>query len=154
MRLDYGPEQHLGRTVQLPAIEGAEYPALVSDINEDGNEVAGIRLPYLTVPVATYTGWNLRHPDNGNPDLLIGITGGLAGWTLPFPATSVERERTGDPRPSITERYESRHDYVTKTREAAQALVDEGYMLEEDIDGVLEHAAERFDYYVEYGLGR
>ncbi|MCH8063212.1 MAG: hypothetical protein IH861_11985 [Chloroflexi bacterium] len=154
MRLDYGPEQHLGRTVQLPAIEGALYPALVSDVDEDGNELAGIRLPYLTVPVATYTGWNLRHPDNGNPDLLIGITGGLAGWTLPFPSTRVERERTGDPRRSITERYESRDDYLTKTRDAARALVDEGYMLEEDIDAVLEHAAERFDYYVEGGLGR
>ena len=154
MRLDYGTEQHLGRTVQLPAVQGAEYPALVSDVNEDGNEVAGIRLPYLTVPVATYTGWNLRHPDNGNPDLLIGITGGLAGWTLPFAATRVQREHNGDPRPSITERYESRDDYLTKTREAAQALVEEGYMLDEDIERVLEHAAERFDYYVENGLGR
>ncbi|MCH9010831.1 MAG: hypothetical protein IIC21_09420, partial [Chloroflexi bacterium] len=63
-------------------------------------------------------------------------------------------ERTGDPRRSITERYESRDDYLTKTRDAAKALVDEGYMLEEDIDVVLEHAAERFDYYVEGGLGR
>ena len=107
--------------MQLPAVQGAEYPALVSDVNEDGNEVAGIRLPYLTVPVATYTGWNLRHPDSGNPDLLIGITGGLAGWTLPFAATRVQREHDGDPRPSITERYESRDDYLTKTREAAQA---------------------------------
>ena len=93
MRLDYGPETHLGRTVKLPAEAGEEYPALVSDLDEDGNEIAGIRLPDLTVPLATYSGWNLRHPDVGNPGLIIGITGGLAGWTLPFARTTSLRKQ-------------------------------------------------------------
>jgi hypothetical protein len=78
-RLDYGPEAHLGCTTTLPAIPGESYPALVPQVDDDYNEIAGIRLPDLQVPVATYTGWNLRHPDIGNPDLFIGISGGLAG---------------------------------------------------------------------------
>ena len=106
MRLDYGPEAHLGRTTTLPAVRGEDYPALVSQVDGDSyNETAGIRLPDLTVPVATYTGWNQRHPDIGNPDLYIGITGGLAGWVLPLPATREDREASSDPRPSIEERY-------------------------------------------------
>ena len=148
MRLDYGPEAHLGRTTTLPAIQGGEYPALVSDINEDYNEVAGIRLPDLTVPVATYTGWNLRHPSIGNQDLVIGITGGLAGWTLPFPATRADRAAAGDPRLSTEERYSSRDEYLRRVREAAQSLVNEGFMLAEDIEEVVERAAWRYDYFL------
>jgi hypothetical protein len=145
LRLDYGPETHLGRTLQLPAIEGEAYPALVSAIDADGNEMAGIRLPDLTVPLATHTGWNLRHQEVGNPDLVIGITGGLAGWTLPFPATRADREATGDPRVSIAERYRSREEYVRRVRVAAQALVDQGYLLAEDLSWVEAGAARRYD---------
>jgi hypothetical protein len=107
LRLDYGPETHLGRTLTLPAMEGEPYPALVAAVDSDGNEIAGIRLPDLTVPLATHTGWNLRHAEVGNPDLVIGITGGLAGWSLPLTATRAAREVTGDPRLSIAERYVS-----------------------------------------------
>ena len=145
LRLDYGPETHLGRTLQLPAVEGEAYPALVSAVDTDGNEIAGIRLPDLTVPLATHTGWNLRHQEVGNPDLVIGITGGLAGWTLPFPATPVAREATGDPRVSIAERYLSREDYVRQVRGAAQTLVDRGYLLVEDVSWVEEGAVRRYD---------
>ncbi len=147
MRLDYGPETHLGRTTRLPAIQGEEYPALVSDIDGDGNEIAGIRLPDLAVPVATYTGWNLRHPDMGNPDLYIGVSGGLAGWTLPFPPTRAARETSGDPRLSIEERYGSRESYLSQVRQATQSLVDEGYMLAEDVEEVVERAGRRYDLF-------
>jgi hypothetical protein len=147
LRLDYGPEAHLGRTLTLPAIEGEAYPALVSAVNTDGNEVAGIRLPDLTVPVATHTGWNLRHPEVGNPHLVIGITGGLAGWTLPFPATRTDREAAADPRPAIDERYSSKADYLQRVRAAAQTLVQEGYLLAEDVSGVEEGAARRYDLF-------
>ena len=152
MRLDYGPETHLGRTLNLPAEQGDEYPALVSDVDEDCNETGGIRLPDLAVPLAPYTGWNLRHPDNGNPGLVIGITGGLAGWTLPFAGTQGQREATGDPRMSIDERYESRDDYLGMVREAAVQLVKDGYMLEEDIERTEEKAAAKYDYWTN-GLG-
>ena len=152
MRLDYGPETHLGRTTVLPAKEGEEYPALVSDLDENYNERSGIRLPDLTVPVATYTGWNLRDPSIGNPDLFIGITGGLAGWTLPFPATQAERESSNDPRLSIQERYSSKTEFLEQVKAAGQALVDEGYMLSEDLGKVVERAASKYDYFLGNGV--
>jgi hypothetical protein len=145
LRLDYGSETHLGRTLQLPAVEGEAYLALVSAVDTDGNEIAGIRLPDLTVPLATHTGWNLRHQEVGNPDLVIGITGGLAGWTLPFAATRADREAIGDPRISIAERYRSREEYVRRVRGAAQILVDKGYLLAEDVSWVEAGAARRYD---------
>ena len=89
-------------------------------MDDDCNEIAGIRLPVLTVPVATYTGWNLRRPSIGNPELYIGISGGLAGWTLPFPATRGDRESLGAPRLSIEERYITREDYLERVERAGQ----------------------------------
>ena len=151
MRLDYGPEAHLGRTTTLPARRGEPYPALVSDVDADFNEVAGIRLPDLTVPVATYTGWNLRHPENGNPDLYMGVSGGLSGSTLPFPARRADREATSDPRLSIEERYDSREDYLRQVDEAARSLLEEGYLLAEDLEEVLEKAARRYDHFLGNG---
>jgi hypothetical protein len=98
-------------------------------------------VPELTVPVATHTGWNLRHPDIGGADQLLYF----AGATLPFARTRAEREKVGDPRPSIAERYRSRDDYLAQVREAAKALVAEGYLLDEDIDTSLAYAARFWD---------
>jgi hypothetical protein len=141
-RLDYGSELEQGRTLTLPAVQGEQFPAFVSVLNDDLNEIAGIRLPELSVPLATFTGWNLRHPKHCNPDLFLGISGGLAGSTIPFPATRFQRESTGDPRLSIEERYHSREDYLQKLREAGKVLVGEGYLLEEDIEGIVQRSAE------------
>ena len=148
-RLDYGPEKHLGRMLTLPAIYGEEYPALVSDIDDDCNEVAGISLPDITVPLATYTGWNLRHPTIGNTGLVIGLTGGLAGWTLPFGMTRRGRRADGDPRPSIEERYRSKDIYLEKVYDAAEQLVQERYLLEEDLDWVMERSGIKYDFFME-----
>jgi hypothetical protein len=145
LRLDYGPETSQGRTVTLPAIPGEVYPALVSAVDADGNEIAGLRLPDLTVPLATHTGWNLRHAEVGNADLVIGITGGLAGWTLPFPATREAQQNSGDPRLSIAERYASKADYLSRVRTAAQELVLAGYVLAEDVPCLEADAAQRYD---------
>ena len=147
MRLYYGDETHLGRTTILPAEEGAEFPALVSDVDASFNELDGIRLPDLTVPVATYTGWNLRDESIGNPDLFIGITGGLAGSTLALPKTKEERINKGDPRLSIEERYDSKSEYLRETERHAQVLVSEGYLLEEDLQPVIELAGRKYDYF-------
>ena len=151
IRLDYGPETHLGRTTKLPADEGEEFPALVADLDESFNERGGIRLPDLSVPVATYTGWNLRDESIGNSGLFIGITGGLAGWTLSLPATQAERESTGDPRASIEERYAGREDYLEQVTRAASDLAAEGYLLEEDIPEVVELAGRKYDYFAADG---
>ena len=144
-RLDYGPELEQGHTVTLPALQGAQFPAFVSSLNADLNEIAGIRLPELAVPLATYTGWNLRHAERGNPGLFNGITGGLAGSTIPFTATRKHRDTSGDPRLSIEERYQSLEDYLLKLREAGEALVEEGYLLEEDIERIAQRSAKIWD---------
>ena len=145
MRLDYGDEQYLGRTIKLPAERLGHFPAYVSEIDETLNEVSGIRLPDVSVPVATNTGWNPRDSSIGNEGLLIGITGGLAGWTLPLPSTDVERSNTNDPRPSIESLYQSKEIYISMVREAAQNLAKHRYILEEDIEEIIDKAEFRYD---------
>jgi hypothetical protein len=128
----------------LPPDPGAAFGTRVSAVDDDGNERAGVAVPELTVPLAAHTGWNLRHPDIGGADQMLYF----AGATLPFPRTRAEREATGDPRPSIAERYRSREDYLARVREAATALVAARYMLEEDIDLSLTFAARMWDAWV------
>ncbi len=113
-------------------------------MNADGNEVAGLVLPELAAPLATHTGWNLRHPDIGGAEQLLVF----AGATIPFAPTRAEREASNDPRRSVEERYASRADYLERVREAARALAREGYLLEEDIELSVAAAARLWDYFV------
>ena len=128
----------------LPPRPGRAFGSLVSAVNEDGNEVAGLVLPEVAAPLATHTGWNLRHPDIGCAEQLLVF----AGATIPFPRTRVEREARGDPRRSVEERYASRADYLERVREAARALAREGYLLEEDIELSVAAAAKLWDHFV------
>jgi Alpha/beta hydrolase domain len=121
----------------LPPRPGPAYGTRVSAVDEDGNERAGLAVPEVAVPLATHTGWNLRHPDAGGAEQMLYF----AGATLPFPRTRAEREASGDPRRSIEERYRSREEYLDRVRAAARALAAEGYLLEEDVEGSLAFAA-------------
>jgi len=114
----------------LPPRPGRAFGSLVSAVDADGNEVAGVVLPELAVPVATHTGWTLRHPDIGGAEQLLVFAGG----TLPFPRTRAERDTSGDPRPSVEERYGSREDYLARVRHEARLLVRAGYLLDEDVE--------------------
>jgi hypothetical protein len=140
IRLDFGANAADGVATTLPPVEGEPYPHFVPAVGSDGNEVSGIRLPDLTVPLASYAGWNLRHPQMGAPDRLMS----LMGSTIPFPATRAERAATGDPRPSIEERYPSKAAYLEEVRREAQRLVDQGYLLAEDIELLVGQAARRY----------
>jgi len=146
-RLDFGPQE--GVATQVPAAVGAPYPCLVPAVDQDGNEVCGIRMPYHTVPLATYTGWNLRHSSIGGSGQILasgGASGGtLIGATIPFPATPEVRQATADPRRAITERYTSRDDYLERIRQATQTLVQEGYLLAEDVEEIVGQAAQHYD---------
>jgi hypothetical protein len=126
----------------LPPRPGRAFGSLVSAVDDDGNEIAGIVLPELRVPLATHTGWNLRHADMGGAEQLLVF----AGATLPFARTRAERDGSGDPRPSIEERYASRAEYLERVREAARALVRTGYLLEEDIEVTVANGARLWDY--------
>ena len=139
--IDVGPESGVG-IAAYPVTEGREYPCLVAIADADGNELAGIRLPDLTVPVGTHTGWNLRHPDTGAPEQLMSMQGSTH-W---FAATEAQRIAAGDPRPSVTERYSDRDDYARQVKEAAQELAGSGYLLDEDIDLVVSSCLERYDH--------
>ena len=138
-RLDFGSQE--GITENLPPVTGKPYPGLVSSVDQDGNELAGIRLPDVAVPLATVMGWNLRRPDTGGA----GQTHKTMGSTVPFAFTQQEREDTSDSRPSVEERYVSRDDYLQRVEQAALELVSQGYMLEEDLQTVAQQAGERYD---------
>jgi hypothetical protein len=141
VRLDFGPEAEAGIATILPPRVGQAYPHFVSAVDADGNERSGIRLPDISVPLATYTGWNGRHPEMGAPDQIMG----LIGATIPFAPTQIEREASGDPRLSIEERYQSKADYLVRVTKAAQELVAEGYLLGDDVQTVREQASHRYD---------
>ena len=143
LRMDFGPDASAG-LVSYPPVESGTYPVLVSSMDEDCNDVAGIRLPDVAVPLATYTGWNVRHEEMGQGGLM---TSGapLFGSTLVFPRTRAEREASGDPRRAIDERYASKEDYLARVRAAAQTLVRDRYLLAEDVEPVVAVAGQKWD---------
>jgi hypothetical protein len=110
-------------------------------LDADGNDLGGVRLPEIAVPLGTYTGWSFRSPDVGSPTEIIPLT----GMFIPFAATKAERDKTGDPRLSIAERYPSRDAYLTRIRAEAQKLADQRYILAEDIEPIVAHAGTVWD---------
>lgn len=96
--------------------------------------MGGVSLPELQVPLATYTGWNLRDPAIGLGDLRLSFYGSF----IPFAKTAAERAKTGDPRLSIAERYTSRDEYIGKFAEATMKLVHERFLLREDLPALIE----------------
>lgn len=145
-RVDVGPDADKG-IGRYPAKVGETYPALVRDIDSDGNEVASVLLPDQTHPVATFTPWNPRHPETGHPEQIIP----MRGSTFFFSRTAGERQELNDPRPSIEERYESRESYLQLIRQAAAQLVERGYLLDEDIEHCVNDAADRYDEAIKVG---
>ena len=119
-------------------------PLLVPQVDEDGNERAGIRLPEVAVPLATYTGWNFRKPEIGATNELVS----LLGSSIPFAPTRAAREAAKDPRRSIEERYKSQEDYLAKVEQAADALVKAGYLLVDDEPRILQRAGDQWDMIV------
>lgn len=124
-----------------PPKVGDAFPALVPQVDADGNETSGIRLPELRVPLATYMGWNLRNPSVGAPTEQYPLIGSM----VPFPRTREEREKSGDPRLSIAERYQNQQEYLGKIETAARALAKERFLLESDVPYVVERAKQRWE---------
>jgi Alpha/beta hydrolase domain len=116
-------------------------PLLVPQVDADGNELSGIRLPNVAAPLATYTGWNFRSPSIGQPGEMLPLTGSF----VPFPVTKAAREQANDPRLSIEERYGNRARYQGLVADAASKLVQQGYILGEDAPQVVEQALVTWD---------
>jgi hypothetical protein len=142
-RADYGPAFATEGivTIEPPRI-GTAFPILVPQVDADGNGVAGVRMPELAVPLATYTGWNLFNDRSGPTDVLSSMQGSY----IPLPRTSADRKRTIDPRPSIEERYRDKDQYLGLVGKAGLDLIDQGFLLAEDLPAVLKNAARHFDY--------
>jgi Alpha/beta hydrolase domain len=141
--VDYGPEFRSKGIISIePPKVGNAFPLLLPQVDRDGNETAGIRMPELAVPLATYAGWNMRSKEIGAPDEMYSMVG---SW-IPFARTKAERERKHDPRPSIEERYKSRAEYLEQVGAAARKLVESGYLLDRDVPKLVEHSGEEWDY--------
>ena len=119
--------------VEPPRV-GNPFGVMVPQSDADGNDLGGVRLPELQVPLATYTGWNLRDPAIGAAKQRVSF---LGSW-IPLAKTAAERKRSGDPRLSIEERYASREQYMSKFEQAAKKLVEQRFLLQEDLPAILE----------------
>ncbi len=136
--LDFGPEADKGILREPPVIvhgqndpdggPGLRYTVLVPSVDKDGNDVAGVRAPMVAAPLGTYTGWNPRGRGFGH-----GVQWRFEGSYIPFPDTVSERAATGDPRLAVLERYQDWGAYVSAIAAAAEELVAQGLMLEEDV---------------------
>jgi hypothetical protein len=138
--LDYGKNITRGKMDVHPPnqIANGAYKILAPKVDTDGNDLAGIRMPAVQVPMGTYTGWNLRPRG-----LAEGELSGLLGSYIPFAKTKAERKKTGDPRLSLEERYKNRDEYVRRVSQAARVLVDQRYLLPEDAERMISEAKRR-----------
>lgn len=139
--LDFGPHWSDGIVERQPPRAGAPFTVLVPQVDGDGNERDGVRLPALSVPLATYTGWNLRDPSIGAPGERVSFEGSF----IPFAKTKAEREAAGDPRRSIAERYASRDDYLKRYAAALDELIAQRFLLVEDRAALLARGEQEWD---------
>ena len=140
LRLDFGPHWHsAGIAEQIPPEIGPAYRTLVPAVDADGNELAGLHLPDVAVPLATYTGWNLRAAAAGAEGMLAPYHGSY----LPLAKTRDQRLQAGDPRRSVAERYPNREAYLARVAEAVLDLCEQRLLLAEDAAALRRIAAER-----------
>ena len=142
-RYDWGPRCSQGILDKpLPGI-GVLYPIMVSEVDEDGNEVAGIKTPWVAVPLASYTGWNFSGYWQGVEKTPIV---NLSGAWLPFSASPEERLRRGDSRKSVAERYRRKDIYLERVRSYSEDLIARGLMFAEDLESLLQESSAMYDY--------
>jgi hypothetical protein len=136
---NYGPDYYTKGipTINPPLVtppyqnnpaNGPIYPSWVPRTDADGNDIAGVRLADVTVPLATYTGWALRAGPQANDGCE------SSGQFIPFPKTKAERLASGDPRLSVEERYPTFAKYQSQVRHALDRMVKQRLFLCEDAD--------------------
>ena len=137
---DFGPafSPTGGRIGKMPPSLGKAYRLFVPKPDADGIDVAGIRPLEAAVPLATITGWALRAAGRREGNLC-----GLSGSYVPFAATRAARQQSGDPRPSLEERYPTGDALVAAVTEASRKLVGARFLLQEDADRYLQAARDR-----------
>jgi hypothetical protein len=136
--LDRGPdfdERDASGVMQEPPLVGAAYAALAPQVDADGNDIDGLRNTNMQVPLGTYTGWNIRKAGFSEGDSC-----DLTGAFIPFFKTKADRSAAGDLRPSLEERYPTHADYVAKVTAAANQLVKQRMLLQQDADLIISQA--------------
>lgn len=119
-----------------PRVDASKpYRVLVPNTDADGNDLPGVRSPDLTVPLGTSLSWNPRKAGYAEGDQCVS-----QGSFVPFATTEAERAQSGDPRQSLQERYPSRADYLSRVREAALGLKEQGFALDEDVERLVQRA--------------
>jgi hypothetical protein len=141
-RLDFGAKWRSGILCLQPPKVGKSFPVLVPQVDSDGNELAGVHLPEITVPLATYTGWNFRDASIGASSQRLPFQGSF----FPFAKNAAQREQLGDARKSIAERYATRDEYLAKFAAATDELIRQRWILLEDRAELLDRAAQEWDY--------
>ena len=128
------------RNPQLPggAGEGTELPLLVPQCDADGNDLGGIRMPDVAVPLGTATGWVFRPAAFGSPHEFYLLRG---AW-VPFAKT----QDANDPRPSLADRYASKDAYLDQVKAAVQKLIEQRFLTTADLDPQLKQASQRWDW--------
>jgi hypothetical protein len=126
-RTDFGPDWAHGIVTEPPRVDGV-YPTLVPQVNADGLEIAGVHLPEIDVPLATYTGWNLRDPQIGFPDSRASFVGSYIPWT----------------RTEVYKRYSSAEDYIGRFTLAAINRIHERFLVIDDFPAMLQRAGEEW----------
>jgi len=137
---DFGPDfnyaDESGLITKQPPIVKQILPTLVPKVDRDGNDVAGVASVLRQVPLGTYLGWNTVA---GGFDK--GKVCALNGGYVPFAKTKAERAASGDPRPSLEERYGTHNAYVDAVKAAAEKAVAERFLLRADADRLIAEAS-------------
>jgi hypothetical protein len=144
--LDFGPNWRAGILSRQPPAILSAYPTLVPQVDQDGNDRGGIALPEITVPLATYTGWNLRDPSIGAP----GERTAFLGSFVPFHRNATEAAAAHDPRSPIEARYKDYADYRTRFQNALDKLITQRYLLAEDGKQLIDRSQEEWNWITEY----
>ncbi|MET0346377.1 MAG: alpha/beta hydrolase domain-containing protein [Casimicrobiaceae bacterium] len=120
------PPIEINTAIPIVSVNGPIYPSFAPTTDRDGNDIAGVKLVDVTVPLATYTGWALRRGTWADD----GCEG--SGQNIPFPPTQAARLATSDPRPAVAERYPTFEAYDQQVITAMNTMIQDRLLLCED----------------------
>jgi hypothetical protein len=136
---DFGPDfdyaNGTGVMTKLPPAIRHVVALKVPKVDADGNELGGVPIVLREAPLGTYLGWNITRAGFHK-----GKACAYAGGMIPFAKTRAERLASGDPRPSLEERYRGHAGYVTAVRAATRKTMEAGFLLPEDADRLIAEA--------------